>query len=242
MAFMGKLKLALFSLSFLFIHINTAQGTIPMSERSWFTNTNCNSLEIKRHKSVSNHKVISEVAISDSKILKKIIDRIQKIPTDGDMMVSFGPDAEYIELIFACEGKKQTIEVYQRGFKTPSTGFNSNKGEVEASLYEDIATLLAPAVNKKILKIENLELKFENFSITYKGSEFKDGAPATVSFTTETYLVKDKSGTEQTIRVTSGQTTPKVQKFEVNKKTYSLLPFNSSKGVSLYPEYFEITH
>jgi len=109
-------------------------------------------------------------------------------------------------------------------------------------LYEDIATLLAPVVNKKILKIENLELKLENFSITYKGSEFTDGAPATVSFTTETYLVKDKAGTEQTIRVTSGQTSPKVQKFEVNKKTYSLLPLNSSTGASLHPDYFEITH
>jgi len=114
MAFMRYLRLALFSLSFLLIHINTAQGTSPMSERTWFTNTNCSALEIKKHKSVSNHKVVSEVAIGDLKIVKKIIDRIQKIPTNGDMMVSFGPDAQYMELIFACEGKKQTIEVYQK--------------------------------------------------------------------------------------------------------------------------------
>lgn len=238
---MTTLKIAFFSLLFLFTNLNYAQGKDSMSDRTWFQNTNCSSLEIKKYQSVSNHKVLAEVAISDGKILKKLIERIQKVPTNGDMMVSFGPDAAHTELIFACEGKKQTVEIYQKGFKTPSTGFNSERGETEKTLIEDIINLLAPDFNKKILKIENLELKFKNFAVTYKGSQTTDSQPVTVSVTTDTFLVKDKSGKEQAIKITSGQLSPQIQKFEMNKKTYSLLSMKSSTGDSLYPDYFEIT-
>lgn len=209
-------------------------------ERPWFKNKNCTVLEIKKYKSISDHKVVAEVSISDLKIVKKIVERIEKIPANGDMMVSFGPDAPHTELIFSCaDSKKEIIEIYQKGFKTPSTGFNGDGNEGEKKLQADIMTLLSPALNTKMLKIENLELKFDGFSVTYKGSETTT-APVTASFSTETYIIKDNAGKEQKVQVTSGQTAPKVQKFEVNKKTYSLQTLNSSKGEDLLPDYFEI--
>lgn len=220
---------------------NTALGKDMREERPWFKNKDCTALEIKKYKSVSDHKIIASVSIADIKVVKKIVERIEKIPANGDMMVSFGPDAQHTELIFSCQDStKNIIEIYQKGFKTPSTGFNSDGNEPEKKLREDIMVLLTPTLNTKILKIENLELKFDGFSVIYKGSATTTAA-VTASSTTETYLIKDKSGKEQTVRVTSGQTSPQAQKFEVNKKAYSLQTLNSSKGESLLPDYFEIT-
>jgi len=244
MAFMYLKKFILLSLTL--ILSNLAIGKDMREERPWFINKNCHSLTIKKYKSISNHKIVAEVSIADTNVVKKIVERIEKIPANGDMMVSFGPDAQHTELIFSCEtsGPKDSphavIEIYQKGFKTPSTGFNSDGNEIEKKLQADIAALLEPTLNTKILKIENLELKFENFSITYKGHKTTN-APVTASFTTETYLIKDKKGQEQSIQVTSGQTAPQTQKFEVNKKAYSLLPLKSSQGEDLLPDYFEIS-
>ncbi len=222
------------------IIVSKALGKDMREERPWFNQKNCTSLQIKKYKSISDHKVVAEVSIFDLKAINKIIERIEKIPSNGDMMVSFGPKAAHTDLIFNCANSKtEIIQIYQKGFKTPSTGFNSDGNEIEKKLQTDLMALLTPALNIKLLKVENLELNFDGFSVTYKGSKTTT-TPATVTFTTDTYIIKDKSGKEQKIEVTSGQTAPKVQAFIVNKKSYSLFPLISSKGEDLLPDYFEI--
>lgn len=223
-----------------------AAGANMKELRPWFTNKNCKTLEIKKFKSVSNHDVTHEILITDVKAVEKIMTRIEKISANGDMMVSFGPDADFTQLIFNCESAdpkvppRQIVEIYQKGFKTPSTGFNSEDKKTERALIDDLFNLLSPDVNKKLLKIENLEYKIDKFSVTFKGSDTKT-APVTVTTHTETYIVKDKTGNEQKVEITSGQLPPKPEKFEVNKHQYSLQTLNSSKGESLLPDYFEIT-
>jgi len=58
--------------------LNTALGKDMREERPWFKNKNCTVLEIKKYKSISDHKVVAEVSISDLKIVKKIVERIEK--------------------------------------------------------------------------------------------------------------------------------------------------------------------
>ncbi len=210
--------------------------------RQWFTTKECTALEIKKYKSISVHQVVSAVTIEDSNVVQKILERIEKIPADGDMMKSFGPDAESIDLFFHCGmGSIQKIEIYQKRFKTPSTGFNAGSNETESSLYADIDALLFPDLEKKILKIKNLEFKFKEFTLTYKGAEFTDMAPATVSWTTDVFLIKDKSNTEQAIEIVSGQIPPPPYKFEVSKVALTLLTYQTEMKERLYPDYFKIT-
>ena len=113
------------------------------SERIWFKYKDCTLLEIVKYKSISNHKIEASVSINDIIFINNIIERIQNIPANGDMMISFGPDAEHIELLFYKEKDCQKIEIYNHRFKTPSTGFNSNKNEIELTLYKDIIHLLS---------------------------------------------------------------------------------------------------
>ncbi len=114
-------------------------------ENRWFINKNCTLLEIKKFKSISNHKIHKSVKINDEKVIQDLIARIQKINPNGDEMQSFADNAEYIELLFHSENQPQIIQIYQGKFKTPSTGFNTGKNKVEINLYNDITTLLSVA-------------------------------------------------------------------------------------------------
>ena len=68
--------------------------------RQWFNTKECATLEIKKYKSVSAHQIISSVTIEDTFIVTEVMDRIEKISAKGDMMISFGPNAEKIDLFF----------------------------------------------------------------------------------------------------------------------------------------------
>ena len=208
-------------------------------ERQWFTNKNCTSLEIKRYNSISDHEVKQSVKIGDLKFIQRLMNRIEKINSDGDKMKSFSRDAELIELLFNSENGPQTIQIIQHGFKTPSTGFNSTN-EVEESLYNDINELLLPGFNHTIPLVTNLELMLPGFSITYTGSETQDLAPATVSFTVNKFQLRDKKGQEQTIKIRSGQTPPQPIKVEVNGKEFTILTYQTKELQRLYPDYFQI--
>lgn len=72
--------------------------------------------------------------------------RIEKIPANGDMMKSFGSQTEEIDLVFHCGDQTQTIEIFNQRFKTPSTGFNTDRNaiEIEQGLYSEINALLFP--------------------------------------------------------------------------------------------------
>lgn len=208
--------------------------------RTWFENKKCSMVTITKFTSISKHTVEQSLVINDAAFVESLAERIDAIPAEGDMMISFGPDAEHFSLSFEGAGTVQTIHFYSREIKTPSTGFNSNKTEEELSVYRDIDALLYPEMNKQILKIMNQEIKFPAFSITYLGSTFRDEAPVSLSFTTDTYLIRDKKGSEQIIEITSGQLPPQPVKFKIDNASFVLNSFQNNSGGRLYPDYFEV--
>jgi hypothetical protein len=67
-------------------------------DRPWFTDNNFTSLEIRQNRSLADHTVVRSVTITDRGYIGKLAGRIEQIPADGDMMVSFAGAAEHIEL------------------------------------------------------------------------------------------------------------------------------------------------
>lgn len=211
--------------------------------RQWFNTEECNALEIKKYQSISVHQVASAVAINDSKVVKSIMQRIKNIPADGDMMKSFGPDAESIDLIFHCANDTtQKVEIYQKRFKTPSTGFNSGKNETESRLYSDIDALLFPDCEKRILKVKNVALEFRDFSLTYLGETNSEPAPVTASWTTNRFLIKDNNNNEQIVDIASGQLSPQPYNFDIGKVGFTLLTYQTEMKDRLYPDYFQVVN
>ena len=206
---------------------------------TWLQHKNATRLDIYIHQ-IYQHKMDPDLVIEDTKAIKSLMDRIEQLPADGDIMKSFSPDAEEIDLCFYYEGKCQQIEIYQGKFKTPSTGFNSNANESEKKLYNDIVALLFPSINKQLLKIEELELKFNNFSITYKGNELTDMALVTASFTKDKFVIKDKNDQEQQVAITSGQLTPQPLLIKVNHSKMEILTYQTKEQQRLYPDYFQL--
>jgi len=208
--------------------------------RPWFENENYSTVTITRFTSISKHTVEQSIHIDDTDLAKRLKERINAIPAEGDMMISFGPDAEHVSLSFEGDGFVQTIHFYSGKIKTPSTGFNSNKTQAELNVYRDIDALLYPSINKQMLKIKDLEIQFPIFSITYLGNTFKDEAPVTLSFTTDRYVIRDKKGDEQFVEISSGQLPPQPFDFNIGKKSFVLNTFESNSGGRLYTDYFQI--
>ena len=207
----------------------------------WFNTRECTALEIRKYKSISVHQVVSAVTINDSMAIKKIMERIEHIPAEGDMMKSFGPDAESIDLIFHCAGETtRKVEICQKRFKTPSTGFNSGKNEAESSLYSDIDALLFPELGKKILKIKNTTIKFRGFSLTYLGLINSEKALVTASWSKDRFLIVDNAGKEQTFDVMSGQTSPQPYNFDIGNEGFTLLTYQTEMNDRLYPDYIQV--
>lgn len=210
-------------------------------KNAWFQNQHCSRLEIKKPKSISEHEIISSVIIEDASVIAGLMQRISKIPADGDMMISFSPKAEEIDLEFHCGNEIQTIEIYGKRFKTPSTGFNSGRNEVEERLYQDIDALLFPDLDKIIPKVKGLALPFKDFTITFEGTYFKDYSPVSLSFNTDRFLITDKNKKSQHFEVSSGQNPPEPLVVEINRKRIKLLTDQTSSGINLYSDYFQIT-
>ena len=124
-------------------------------DRPWFTDKNFTSLVIRKNKSLADHTVVKSVTITDAEYIGKLAARIEQIPADGDMMISFSGEAEHIELVFFSGEKVEEIDVIQKGFKTPSTGFNI-KNDYERELYAEIDAVLFPAIGKIVPKVEGL--------------------------------------------------------------------------------------
>lgn len=206
----------------------------------WFTNKDFTFLEIKKFISISEHEVERSVIINDIKFIKKLIEQIERIPSDGDKMISFSNSAEQIDLLFHSKDHLREIQFFAKQIKTPSTGFNSVKSEFEINLYSDIDALLFPDFGKKILLIENLELDFKDFSITSMGSEFYDAAPVSISFTKEKFLLKDKYKKEQIVEIISGQRPPQPLTIKIYNLEITILTYKSDDSQRLYPDYFQI--
>jgi hypothetical protein len=213
--------------------------------KSWFINTHCNEIILKKLVSISNDKVLSEVSIRDKSAIKNIMERIEKIPVNGEEMKSFGSEAENIELMFSFENNQTSqIDIINKRFKTPSTGFNPRGNEIEASLYKDIDGLLFPEVEKTILKVENLEIDFGNFKITYLNTDYipqKPGGPTIGPVYIMNFLVKDEIlKVESKLAVYSAQLPPQPLNFEINKKQFILLTYVSKNEERIYPNYFQV--
>ncbi len=152
-------------------------------------------------------------------------------------MISFSDAAEHIELIFYSGDKVQEIDVIQKGFKTPSTGFHP-KNDFEKGLYAENDALLFPAVGKIVPKVEGILLDFDGFSLCYSGSRFEDLAPATVSFNVDGFTFVDKRGDTQSIEIRAGQLPP--QPFAIKGSGVVLLTFHTEDGKRIYPDFFQV--
>ena len=206
-------------------------------DRPWFTDRNFTSLEIRKNKSLADHTVVRSVAITDVGYIGKLAGRIAQIPPNGDMMISFSGAAEHIELVFYSGDKVQEIDVIQKGFKTPSTGFNT-KNDYEKGLYAEIDAVLFPATGKIVPKIEGLLMDFGDFSLCYKGTRFEDLAPVTQSFHIAEFAYVDKKGNTQSIEISSGQLSPRP--FVIKANGLSILTFHSKEEQRIYPDFFQV--
>jgi hypothetical protein len=208
-----------------------------MKERPWFTEKNFSSLEIRKNKSLADHAVVKAVTITDAKYIRKLAGRIEQIPPEGDMMISFSGAAEHIELRFEAGDEIREIDVIQKGFKTPSTGFNT-KNDYEKELYAELDALLFPARGKLLPKVEGLTLDFGDFSLRYTGTRFEDLAPATLSFHIAEFVFADKKGRTEAIAISAGQLSPKPYIIKANGLT--ILTFHSKEDKRIYPDFFQV--
>ena len=206
-------------------------------DHPWFAEKNFTSLEMRKNRSLADHTVVRSVTIADTEYIGNFAARIEQIPPNGDMMISFSGSAEHIELVFYSGDKVQEIDVIQKAFKTPSTGFNI-KNEYEKGLYAEIDAVLFPATGKILPKVEGLPLDFGDFSLCYKGSRFEDLAPVTVSFHIDEFAFADKNGNTQPIEISAGQLPP--QPFVVKTNGVTILTFHSKEEKRLYPDFFQV--
>jgi hypothetical protein len=208
-----------------------------MTNRPWFTDKNFTSLEIRKNRSLADHTVVKAVTITDAHYINKITQRIEQIPPNGDMMISFSGAAEHVELIFHSAEKIQEIDVIQKGFKTPSTGFNT-KNDYERELYAEIDALLFPAIGKFIPKVQALALDFGNFQLSYNGTRFEDHAPITLSFHIAEFTFADKNGHTEAIAISAGQLPP--QPYTIKANGMTILTFHSKDDKRIYPDFFQL--
>lgn len=208
-----------------------------MKDRPWFTDKNFTALEIRKNKSLADHAVIKAVTITDLSYIAKLAGRIEQIPPNGDMMISFSGAAEHLELTFTAGDTVREIDVIQKGFKTPSTGFNT-KNDYEKERYAELDALLFPAKDKLIPKVEGLTLDFGDFTLRYNGTRFEDHAPATVSFHIADFIYADKKGHTETIAISAGQLPP--QPYTIKANGLTILTFHSKDDKRIYPDFFQV--
>lgn len=206
----------------------------------WFRAEGFQTLIITQYASISDHTVLRRLSIEDVAVVQQLKERISHLPADGDMMISFGPKAEHIDLRFSGPAGTDVIELYNKKFKTPSTGFNSLKSELETTLYRDIDALLLPDFDKPVLLIKDLEIPLPGFSVTYLGSTFHDLSPATITYHERTFRIRSSNGTEETVAIRSGQLPPPPCTLQVNGADVTLLTYETLNGQRLYPEYVQV--
>ena len=208
-----------------------------MKDRPWFTDKNFTALEIRKNKSLADHTVVKAVTITDEKYITKLAGRIEQIPPNGDMMISFSGAAEHLELAFTAGDTVREIDVIQKGFKTPSTGFNT-KNDYEKELYAELDALLFPAKGKLLPKVAGLSLDFGDFTLRYNGTRFEDLAPVTLSFHIAEFDFTDKNGRTETIAIYDGQLPPPPYTIKANGLT--IFTFHSKEDKRIYPDFFQI--
>jgi hypothetical protein len=218
-----------------------------MTNLSWFKNTDCIELNILKYKSLSEESVVASTVIKNKEGIKYFIDRINSLPADGDEKISFGPKSERALLIFTCaDNTFVNIEIISNKIKTPSTGFISKKNSIEENICRDIDGLVSPDLNKRILKIPDHPVKFQDFTIAFIKSEHTpqpEGGP-TIGPTSKAYYHLWEKGTANLLNIIifTGQIPPAPQHFVTqDKKIYYLLTYRNVAGEPLGANYFEIS-
>jgi len=210
----------------------------------WFPGSDCGTLTISRHKSGQGDDPVRSKRIADGNAIARLMKRIESISPDGDMMKSLLID-EKLRLEFDIGNGKTVIEIYDGRFKTPSTGFNSNRKdkEIEALVYRDLKSLFAPAPGERMLLVQGLSLDFPDFSLTFQGTSVRPQQPDEPTIgpiSTALYLVKPKTGPELPLKVISAQIPPQPLAFEAGNRKFVLYTFTDEKGKRLDPDYFMI--
>ncbi|MBN1835398.1 MAG: hypothetical protein JW820_06070 [Spirochaetales bacterium] len=209
-------------------------------DRTWFDTGECTRLEIRWYRSISDHGVRGSLVVADARYIRGVMERIERIPPEGDEMISFGPNAEHVELKFTCAGRLRSIDFYEGRLKTPSTGFHSTGGQIETGLYEDIQALLSPRLGLPIPVVEGLRIGFQGFTVTFAGCQVLDKENATVSLTRRFFRIADARGDERTVEIVHGQLPPPPTILEVNGKRLTLLTMETRDGRRLFPDYFQV--
>ena len=222
-----------------------AKGSEGAKMRSWFTSTECQRLSISRFKSDNGQTPTHRLQIRDVKAIHRLMKRINEINPDGDMMKSLLVDEE-LQLNFECGTAKAQVQIYDGRFKTPSTGFDSsdNDRRLERKIYTDLKTLLNPTIGERILSVENLEIRFSDFSFMFLGKQVREqqpGEPTIGPIWTDHFSIKPNVGAELVLAVTSGQTPPQPKAFQVGGKNFVLYTFLDEKGNRLEPDSLKIT-
>ncbi len=134
-------------------------------KETWFSETGFKKIKISNFFSLNAKVASDQFESTDEETIQSIVARLEKISANGDMMKSLSEDSKYITLEFTtATGQSETIKLYERGFKTPYTGFNITPSEDELQLANDIRSLLKPRLGEKLLKIGGLAIKAGHYS------------------------------------------------------------------------------
>lgn len=202
----------------------------------WFTQPKCTAFEIRKHKSISEHVIVARKEVLDADAALKLMNRISALPPNGDEMRKLGPRTRRLDVVFTCGPQQETISFFEGKIKTPSTGFYRQDNPEADRIFRDLEALLMGSYGQSLPLAKGAPQAFPDFVLTYLGEEEHEGAPATVSATTRTFLIKAKDGSEQRLTVSFGQVPPQPHPFQVGAKTYTLFTYRSPQGEDLFPD------
>lgn len=120
------------------------KGALVKSELKWFTDKTHQKLILKQFEKASDSKPTQVIEITDVKTIQELKSKIQKLPVEGEKMVSWTPDVPLIEMHFISEHGKETLEFYQGQIKTPGTSFYTAEKDLKSQqlLFVEIKKLL----------------------------------------------------------------------------------------------------
>jgi hypothetical protein len=213
-----------------------------MQERKWFDTIGCEKMRIAEYKSASEKSVVREQSITDAPYIKSMQLKISQLPTEGQMMVKMGPEADYLTLEFICGPKTEVIQFFNHHIKTPATSFFDQNEKGEQDLWKEIQSHFAkPEYNIAVPKVTKVNRDYDDFLLEYLGSEDRTPKGTSASAYVESFKVTAKSDhSVQIVEVHSGQLPPRPTDFSVGKKLFTVMTFRTSEQQDLNPRKFVV--
>ena len=81
-------------------------ASMKKRELKWFETKNCQKLTIRDYAEATANAPKAEKVLVDAEQIKKLMDMIEALPTEGEMMISFSPTVPMTVLRFECDSKK----------------------------------------------------------------------------------------------------------------------------------------